>query len=403
MEKEVNLRKTMLRDHADVRASTTYVHWWQKWEETNAYREYQNALATALEDCHLSEAGRECGILDDKHEKPRAALAAVHGQLLRDAVRASQMDTVRALCVAGASIDDEDESGMTVLDTAVSHNLVEPTRYLLEHCPDTTGLLLVAAAYDADGTFKQCVEHFKQMRTLYTEVKEKSVDGFTVLHIAICNGNMDILNTCARYDEFAKIAGCVAEKQTALTKAALYGLDDALEILIDGLKADVHAWDGDGYQALHVAAKHGYSRCVDVLLARGADPESHDKTVNQLTPLRHCDLGARAPKNGDNNKNFDSARTLLVQAAAARSQRPATTGSSPRPEPKRVTHNPKVARHHATKQHQILKHIKRHLNHRPLKHAAKRPLKHHQSHHRRSSIPKKKSARPDPDDGEGEE
>lgn len=337
---EVAHRKSILRDHKDVRAVSHHVHWEQQCEDATAYREYQTALATALKECDLEEAGRKCGILDAKHDKSRQVLATVHGQL-QTAVCASRMDAVRALCVAGAEIDD-------ALVAAVSRNLVEPTAYLLQHAPKASGLLLVAALHDANEAFDEVARHYQRTRRLAFESQFKTHDGCTVLHVAVWKRNVDLLKICARYDDFVHIGPCLVDKQTALAKAASYGQLDALQVLIDGLHADIHAWDGQGHQPIHIAAMLGYSRCVDLLLARGADPESRDKTASKRTPLEHCELGLHSGR--DPNRDFAATKTLLLRAAAETPK--ATTPATPR------TPNVVTPRHH--KKHHRSKHHRRH-------------------------------------------
>lgn len=332
---DVEQRKSILRDHKDVRAVSHHVHWEQQREDATAYREYQAALTTALKECDLEEAGRKCGILDAKHS--RQVLATVHGQL-QAAVCASRMDSVRALCVAGAEVDE-------ALSTAVSRNLTEPTAYLLQHAPNASGLLLVAALHDANDTFDQVAQHYQSLSRLQFEAEAKTHDGCTVLHVAVWKRNVALLRICARYDDFVDIVPCLVDDQTALAKAASYGHVDVMEVLIDGLHADVHAWDGQGHQPIHVASMLGYSRCVDLLLTRGADPESRDKTLSQRTPLEHCELGMHTGRDRD----FDATKKLLLRASAL-DRTPKT--------PKVIT--PRADKHHHKKHHRTKHHHHRH-------------------------------------------
>eukprot|EP00750_Incisomonas_marina_P015788 INCI18643.1.p1 GENE.INCI18643.1~~INCI18643.1.p1 ORF type:complete len:598 (+),score=120.47 INCI18643.1:293-2086(+) len=65
--------------------------------------------------------------------------------------------------------------------------------------------------------------------------------------------------------------------RTALHKAAFWGHDHVIDYLINARGVDVNAQDMAGSTALHDASQFGHAKCIELLVAAGAEPTLKDK------------------------------------------------------------------------------------------------------------------------------
>ncbi|WP_138380790.1 ankyrin repeat domain-containing protein [Luteithermobacter gelatinilyticus] len=75
------------------------------------------------------------------------------------------------------------------------------------------------------------------------------------------------------------------EPKLDLFDLAALGMNDLLDVLLKDQRVDVNMFAGDGFTALHLAAFFGQAETVDLLLARGADPNAMAPNGSALCPL----------------------------------------------------------------------------------------------------------------------
>ncbi|MDQ7829409.1 MAG: DinB family protein [Armatimonadota bacterium] len=96
-----------------------------------------------------------------------------------------------------------------------------------------------------------------------------------------------------------------------LMTAAWDGLGDRLAQVLDQAPALVHAYNGDGWSALHIAAHAGQAEAVAMLLDRGADLDARSRNAQANTALHAAIAGWRSDR-----------RTAVVDLLLGRSADP---------------------------------------------------------------------------------
>lgn len=110
--------------------------------------------------------------------------------------------------------------------------------------------------------------------------------GFTLLHIAACEGNVNAMGMLLSRGADVNARGVYGE--TPLMCAARVGAVNAVECLLTK-EAQIDAHDRDGNTALHWACGEGHTDIADVLIANGAGVAVH--SVYGMTPLEHAVIG----------------------------------------------------------------------------------------------------------------
>ncbi|XP_062549984.1 uncharacterized protein LOC134214676 [Armigeres subalbatus] len=116
------------------------------------------------------------------------------------------------------------------------------------------------------------------------EVDAKTSEHFTLLHLAVENGFIEIVN-------FLISLPCDLNAQdiyqsTALHKALLLGRNEISELLIKQQSVNVNLTDKNGNAPIHLAAKRGYTKIVQLLVDRSVDLNISNKKNRQ--PLHYA-------------------------------------------------------------------------------------------------------------------
>ncbi|KAJ8688175.1 hypothetical protein QAD02_023970 [Eretmocerus hayati] len=143
--------------------------------------------------------------------------------------------------------------------------------------------------------------------------------GRTVLHNLAADGNATLLELALEACPQAKLEATDRHGQTALNLAARHGYSDVVKVLLaSGANVD-HA-DCDGWTALRAAAWGGHTKVVEQLLECGAMVDCAD--WDQRTALRAAAWGgheeivkALLQHGADVNRTDDEGRTALIAAA----------------------------------------------------------------------------------------
>ncbi|KAK0096567.1 hypothetical protein PV326_005146 [Microctonus aethiopoides] len=151
------------------------------------------------------------------------------------------------------------------------------------------------------------------------DINQADSCGRTVLHTLAADGNASLLELALTSCPQAKLEATDRHGQTPLNLAARHGYTDVVRVLLAaGASAD-HA-DCDGWTALRAAAWGGHTQVVEMLLEHGAIVDCAD--WDQRTALRaaawggHEDIVKALLQHGaDVNRTDDEGRTALIAAA----------------------------------------------------------------------------------------
>ncbi|XP_011306875.1 ankyrin repeat domain-containing protein 50 isoform X2 [Fopius arisanus] len=151
------------------------------------------------------------------------------------------------------------------------------------------------------------------------DINQADSCGRTVLHTLAADGNASLLELALAACPQAKLEATDRHGQTPLNLAARHGYTDVVRVLLAaGASAD-HA-DCDGWTALRAAAWGGHTQVVEMLLEYGAMVDCAD--WDQRTALRaaawggHEDIVKALLQHGaDVNRTDDEGRTALIAAA----------------------------------------------------------------------------------------
>ena len=192
---------------------------------------------------------------------PAGAAARAVDPGLIEAVKAGEVETVRALLDGGADVDARASDGATALHWAVHR--------------DDAGLVELLLAAGADATIANRY-------------------GVQAVSLAAENGNPAILETLLRAGADANAA--LSGGETALMTAARTGRPDTLRALI-AHGADVNARDAThGQTPMMWAAARGHARAIHVLAEAGGDV--HARTTGEAQPQGRRYIFAVPPVTG---------------------------------------------------------------------------------------------------------
>src|ERR1700674_1495218 len=85
-----------------------------------------------------------------------------------------------------------------------------------------------------------------------------------------------------RTDELQRLVAAAPPDSLTIHEAAAVGLGPRLEQLLAADPGAVNAWSPDGFQPLQLAAFFGRRQAVELLLARGAEVNSHARNSFQV-------------------------------------------------------------------------------------------------------------------------
>mmetsp|Transcript_17946 Transcript_17946/g.56261 ORF Transcript_17946/g.56261 Transcript_17946/m.56261 type:complete len:495 (+) Transcript_17946:122-1606(+) len=301
-------------------------------------RGYVKRVSVAAEQDGVLEAARELGLLTLPkdvlttelfrllhYESAENGDSYVHRAVRRWSAakaasgRQAAIDELRALCLAGADLQQANFNRETALALAIRLDAFEPLRALLEfnayEIADATQRsaepLMMATEYNAPRSFDVVCGFVFEADMLSRVSFRRNDGGYTILHVAAVNDSVDLLERALRYNEFRrrKLLDARAVKmsrteavastparvttnhdllQCALAKASRYGHVRPLEILLRaGATPDVR--DAADRTPLHVACEYGFVECVRLLLEFGANPALTD--ARGRTARDHCLLG----------------------------------------------------------------------------------------------------------------
>ncbi|KAK3744481.1 hypothetical protein QZH41_012894 [Actinostola sp. cb2023] len=176
---------------------------------------------------------------EDKRHKPKAL--AEQAKKLRESVATGNVKMVRELISGGASVNQKDPNGWTLLHLAASRGQERALRVLLEEGGDPL-------------------------------VKD-SVGGFTAMHYAAMHGRTRICRLLLDYEglDSKKLVDARSDDGwTSLHVAAHYGREPFVKLLLES-NAQVDALSDKGTTALQLAIIRERTNCVKVLLESGAN------------------------------------------------------------------------------------------------------------------------------------
>ncbi|XP_008215505.1 ankyrin repeat domain-containing protein 50 isoform X1 [Nasonia vitripennis] len=151
------------------------------------------------------------------------------------------------------------------------------------------------------------------------DINQTDSCGRTVLHNLAADGNATLLALASEAYPTAKLEATDRHGQTALNLAARHGYSDVVKVLLTA-GANVDHADCDGWTALRAAAWGGHTKVVEQLLECGAMVDCAD--WDQRTALRAAAWGgheeivkALLQHGADVNRTDDEGRTALIAAA----------------------------------------------------------------------------------------
>jgi ankyrin repeat protein len=207
-------------------------------------------------------------------EELQAALDRLGWTPLHVAAARGQLDRVPALLAAGHRPDDRARNGDTPLHLAVRGGDEPLLRLLLSHKPkldgkDRAGLTAaqLAARADEDSLVLLLLKH-----------------GCAIpdIRVAAIAGRADLVARFLKADPTSLQAKSDADR-TPLHLAARHGRTEAVRILLEH-KADSNASLDSGWRPLHAAAQEGHAAVARLLLLHRASPDARLKE-DKLTPL----------------------------------------------------------------------------------------------------------------------
>ena len=233
---------------------------------------------------------------------------------------------------AGAAINALDKGGDSPLQQAIQSG-----------AGAAIALLIFYGAEDPEGSAKELLK-FSAQRGSYAAVKaaldknsRDEMSGRTSLHWAVWRGEAAVMESLFKNNVEVEAKG--GDGFTALHLAARCGCDSVVEFLIQRLGAEVNAESEDGKTALHLACAGGHDSVVELLIqephadmnAKSRDGRNslhlacaggHDSTVELLIQQLGADVNSET-KDGETALHFasagghDSTVELLIQQHGA--------------------------------------------------------------------------------------
>ena len=210
--------------------------------------------------------------------KANVNVVNVEGTPLHIAAGRGHVDVVEVLLNNGAKINDKDNIGRTPLELAVSHGSashLQVVKKLLQHkimdvnAKGNDGYTLLHIASQEDN-----LEMVKFLVDEGCNINARNSSGSKPVHIAAREGHKDIVEFFLSNGLNINESG--AYSQTLLHYAAMKGhLDVVSYLIVQG--ADVNSKDTNGCSPMHIAAVFGFKDVIEVLLRNGAIFNAVDK------------------------------------------------------------------------------------------------------------------------------
>ncbi|XP_043929146.1 ankyrin repeat domain-containing protein 50-like [Protopterus annectens] len=243
--------------------------------------------------------------------------------LLASAAHSGNLEVVNLLITRGADVEIQDNNGQTPLTLAARQGHTKVLHCLISHGAsvnhaDQEGWTALRSA--AWGGHTEAVTLLLRSGA---DVDSTDSDNRTALRAAAWGGHEDILLTLLKHG--AEVNKVDTEGRTALIAAAYMGHREIVELLLDH-RAEINHKDVDGRTALSVAAlcvpaSQGYADVVSLLLERGAEVGHRDQ--DGMSPLLvaayegHADVVDLLLEGGADVDDADNTgRTPLLAAAS---------------------------------------------------------------------------------------
>lgn len=248
-------------------------------------------------------------------------LQTVQGQVILQAVRQGQLDSVRVILSKDpTAVEAKDGAGRTPLHMAANGGHVDIFELLIEKGADPkvkTQANTTTLHYAALGGHLNIVNRLIE---LGVGLDEKNFQTATPLYYACMNGHLSVVRLLA--EKGADIEALDGEQGNALQTAAAGGHLETVRFLIDQ-GANVDCIDINGRTALYFAGRSGNKELVQLLISKGLDPEVADKfgknALMAAAEAGHGDLALHLIKSGAsvNTKSADGS-TLLYGAVVGK-------------------------------------------------------------------------------------
>ncbi|XP_035283105.1 ankyrin repeat domain-containing protein 50 [Anguilla anguilla] len=267
---------------------------WMVWNGTPA----QDSLSTSIpKEQEVLQLLVKAGAHVSGSEGERAS-CAVQQALERE-------DSIRTLLDNGASVNQSDSGGRTLLANAAYSGNLDVVNLLVSRCAD---LELEDSHGQTALTLAARQGHTKVVNCLIgrgADIDHTDHDGWTALRSAAWGGHSEVVS--ALLYAGAKVDCADADSRTALRAAAWGGHEDiVLNLLQHG--AEVNKADNEGRTALIAAAYMGHREIVEHLLDHGAEVNHED--VDGRTALSVAALCVPA------SKGHASVVSLLIDRGA---------------------------------------------------------------------------------------
>lgn len=217
----------------------------------------------------------------------------------------------KLLIDSGADLDPKNSEGLTPLSIAISHAHIDTMGVLLRYGanPNVLDNLLQTPLHHAARFANIDILMVLMGKIVNLDIFAQSAHGFTPLHSAICNDNIDCVNALIERGG-AKLVNTVSYKTdanedkssrgaTAFHLASEFGFVECFLACTKVEGVDVWLKNASGSTSLHLACKNGHAQIVEHILNKlpdQFDPQSpmfFDEGRN--TPL-HCAALSRNPR-----------------------------------------------------------------------------------------------------------